>query len=84
MKANLEDLDLGVRSFHCLRRVGHRTVGDLVNAVNSVEDLKSIRNCGDKSVEEIMFKMFLFNYECLTPDMQKKSMLRLKEMNRLK
>ncbi|MBP5160160.1 MAG: hypothetical protein ILP10_07675 [Lachnospiraceae bacterium] len=83
MNSDLESLDLNVRSFHCLRRVGHRTVGDLVNSVSCAADLKSIRNCGDKSVNEILFKLFLFNYECLSPELKKSSMNRLKEMNRL-
>ena len=81
MNAGIEDLDLSVRSYNCLRRAGHHTVGDIVNSISCGDDLKAIRSCGEKSIEEIMIKLFVFNYECLSPEMQKKCMVQLTELN---
>ncbi len=81
MNAGIEDLELSVRSYNCLKRAGHHTVGNIVDSISCGEDLKAIRNCGDKSVEEIMFRLFLFNYECLSPEMQKRCMMKLVELN---
>jgi len=51
----LEDLDVTVRSYNCLKRAGINTVGDLVKM--SEEDLCHIRNMGRKCVEEIVEKL---------------------------
>ena len=59
----------------------HRTVGDIVNKISCGEDLRAIRNCGTKSIDEIMLWLFLYNYECLGPEMKKKSMTELAELN---
>ena len=81
MNSDLENLDLSVRSYNCLKRAGHHTVGDIVNSISSGEDLKRIRNCGTKSVDEIMLHLFAYNYECLSPEMQKKYMSELVMLN---
>ncbi|MGH3442687.1 MAG: DNA-directed RNA polymerase subunit alpha [Nitriliruptorales bacterium] len=47
----IEDLDLSVRSYNCLKRDGIATVGELVSKTE--EDLLEIRNFGSKSVEEV-------------------------------
>jgi len=47
----IEELELGVRSYNCLKRVGIETVGDLV--AKSDRDLASIPNFGRKSIDEI-------------------------------
>ena len=60
----LEALDLSARSSNCLHRAGYRTVGQLVEAIDSREDLKKIRNCGAKSIDEIMEQLFCYQY-CL-------------------
>lgn len=59
---DLEALELSVRSINCLHRVGYRTIGDLVEAIESSEDLKKIRNCGAKSIDEIMENLFCYQY----------------------
>lgn len=59
---DLDVLELSMRSSNCLHRVGLNTVGELVEAINSSEDLKKIRNCGSKSVDEIMEKLFCYQY----------------------
>ena len=47
----IEELELGVRSYNCLKRVGIETVGDLV--AKSDRDLAAIPNFGRKSIDEI-------------------------------
>lgn len=47
----IEELDLGVRSYNCLKRVGVETIGDLV--VKSEAELAAIPNFGKKSIEEV-------------------------------
>jgi DNA-directed RNA polymerase subunit alpha len=47
----IEELELGVRSYNCLKRVGIETIGDLV--VKSENELSAIPNFGKKSVEEV-------------------------------
>jgi DNA-directed RNA polymerase subunit alpha len=51
----IEELNLTVRSFNCLRREGIRTVGELV--ARSEQDLLDIRNFGAKSIEEVKQKL---------------------------
>lgn len=81
MHSDIESLELSVRSNNCLHRAGYRNVGDIVNKISCGEDLRVIRNCGTKSIDEIMLGLFLYNYECLSPEMQKKSMTELVELN---
>jgi DNA-directed RNA polymerase subunit alpha len=47
----IEELELGVRSYNCLKRVGIETIGDLV--VKTENELASIPNFGRKSIEEV-------------------------------
>ena len=47
----IEELELGVRSYNCLKRVGIETIGDLVS--KSEDELASIPNFGKKSIEEV-------------------------------
>jgi DNA-directed RNA polymerase subunit alpha len=47
----IEELELGVRSYNCLKRVGIETIGDLV--VKSETELGAIPNFGKKSIEEV-------------------------------
>src|SRR4051812_6287834 len=47
----IEELELGVRSYNCLKRVGIETIGDLVG--KSENELASIPNFGRKSIEEV-------------------------------
>ena len=47
----IEELELGVRSYNCLKRVGIETIGDLV--MKSEQELAAIPNFGKKSVEEV-------------------------------
>ncbi|KGN43067.1 DNA-directed RNA polymerase subunit alpha [Knoellia aerolata] len=51
----IEDLDLTVRSYNCLKREGIHTVGELVG--RSEADLLDIRNFGQKSIDEVKAKL---------------------------
>ena len=51
----IEDLDLTVRSYNCLKREGIHTVGELVS--RSEADLLDIRNFGAKSIDEVKAKL---------------------------
>ena len=48
----IEELELGVRSYNCLKRVGIETIGDLV--VKSENELAAIPNFGKKSIDEVI------------------------------
>jgi len=47
----IEELELGVRSYNCLKRVGIETIGDLIS--KSEAELAAIPNFGKKSIEEV-------------------------------
>ena len=47
----IEELELGVRSYNCLKRAGVQTIGDLVQ--KSENELSAIPNFGRKSIEEV-------------------------------
>jgi DNA-directed RNA polymerase subunit alpha len=51
----IEELNLSVRSYNCLKREGINTVGDLV--VKSESELMDIRNFGQKSIDEVKLKL---------------------------
>ena len=55
LEMTIEDLDLSVRSFNCLKRAGINTVEDLIN--KSEEDMMKVRNLGIKSLEEVIQKL---------------------------
>ena len=55
LEMTIEEMDLSVRSFNCLKRAGINTVADLVNTTE--EDMMKVRNLGRKSYEEVVKKM---------------------------
>ena len=55
LEMTIEELDLSVRSFNCLKRAGINTVEDLIN--KSEEEMMKVRNLGRKSLEEVIWKM---------------------------
>ena len=61
----IDELDLSVRSFNCLKRAGINTVEDLTN--KSEEDMMKVRNLGRKSLEEVIAKLDSFGF-CLKKD----------------
>ena len=52
----LDELNLSVRAYNALTRAGHKTVSD-VKCLIRTDTLKNIRNCGKKTVREIMAKI---------------------------
>jgi len=55
LEMTIEELDMSVRSFNCLKRAGIDTVEDLTNKTE--EDMIKVRNLGKKSLEEVIFKL---------------------------
>ena len=55
LEMTIEELDLSVRSFNCLKRAGINTVEDLIS--KSEEDMMKVRNLGRKSLEEVINKL---------------------------
>ncbi len=55
LEMTIEELDLSVRSFNCLKRAGIDTVEDLINKTE--EDMIKVRNLGRKSLEEVIQKL---------------------------
>ncbi len=55
LEMTIEELDLSVRSFNCLKRAGINTVEDLIN--KSEDDMMKVRNLGRKSLEEVIVKL---------------------------
>ncbi len=55
LEMTIEELDLSVRSFNCLKRAGINTVEDLIN--KSENDMMKVRNLGRKSLEEVIQKL---------------------------
>ena len=66
LEMTIEELDLSVRSFNCLKRAGINTVGDLVS--KSEEDMMKVRNLGRKSLEEVIWKMKSLGYNLRKDD----------------
>ena len=55
LEMTIEELDLSVRSFNCLKRAGINTVEDLTN--RSEDDMMKVRNLGQKSLTEVINKL---------------------------
>ena len=55
LEMTIEELDLSVRSFNCLKRAGINTVEDLIQ--KSEDDMMKVRNLGRKSLEEVINKL---------------------------
>lgn len=55
LEMSIEDLELSVRSFNCLKRAGISTVEDLANKTE--EDMMKVRNLGKKSLDEVTHKL---------------------------
>lgn len=55
MEMNIDELELSVRSYNCLKRAGINTVEELCN--RTPEDMMKVRNLGRKSLEEVVSKL---------------------------
>ncbi len=61
LEMTIEELDMSVRSFNCLKRAGIDTVEDLINRTE--EDMIKVRNLGKKSLEEVIAKLHSLGLE---------------------
>jgi DNA-directed RNA polymerase subunit alpha len=55
LEMTIEDMDLTVRSYNCLKRAGIHTVEDLTKKTE--EDMLKVRNLGKKSLDEVIYKL---------------------------
>ena len=55
LEMTIEELELSVRSFNCLKRAGISTVEDLTNKTEN--EMMKVRNLGKKSLEEVTAKL---------------------------
>ena len=55
LEQSIEELDLSVRSYNCLKRAGINTVEDLANKTE--DDMMKVRNLGRKSLDEVLKKL---------------------------
>lgn len=66
LEMTIEELDMSVRSFNCLKRAGIDTVEDLINRTE--EDMIKVRNLGKKSLEEVIQKLHSLGLELKKED----------------
>lgn len=62
----IEELDLSVRSYNCLKRAGINTIYELTQ--KTAEDMMKVRNLGKKSLQEVESKLAAFNLSLKQPD----------------
>ena len=55
LEMNIDELELSVRSYNCLKRAGINTVEELCNRTS--EDMMKVRNLGRKSLDEVLAKL---------------------------
>jgi DNA-directed RNA polymerase subunit alpha len=67
LEMTIEELDLSVRSYNCLKRAGINTVEDLTNKTE--DDMMKVRNLGRKSLEEVLQKLQVLGLR-LSPTME--------------
>ncbi|MDL2294535.1 DNA-directed RNA polymerase subunit alpha [Ruminococcaceae bacterium OttesenSCG-928-D13] len=66
LEMTIEELDLSVRSFNCLKRAGINTVEDLVSKTE--EEMMKVRNLGRKSLEEVIEKLHSLGFSLTNED----------------
>ena len=74
MAQDIDVLDLRPRAYNCLKRYGYNTVGDVINGVETREEesskrqLLKIRNLGRNTAEEILMKIFYYQFLVLSDE----------------
>jgi len=66
LEMTIEELDLSVRSFNCLKRVSINTVEDLISKTE--DDMIKVRNLGRKSLEEVIHKLAMMGLSLKTEE----------------
>ncbi|MCR5543227.1 MAG: hypothetical protein K6F55_03685 [Eubacterium sp.] len=87
MNQDIDVLDLRPRAYNCLKRYGFNTISHLVNGVyakeneSSKKQLLKIRNLGKNTAEEILIKLFYYQFRILSDDRKKAYMQKIVEEN---
>jgi len=66
LEMTIEELDLSVRSYNCLKRAGINTIAELISKTD--EEMMKVRNLGKKSLEEVKTKLAAFGLSLRQPD----------------
>ena len=66
LEMTIEELDLSVRSFNCLKRAQYNTVGDLITKTE--EEMMKVRNLGRKSLDEVVAKLQSLGFDLRRDD----------------
>ena len=66
LEMTVEELDLSVRSFNCLKRANINTVEDLISRTE--DDMMKVRNLGRKSLEEVIHKLTMMGLSLASDD----------------
>lgn len=66
LSMTIDELDLSVRSFNCLKRANINTVGDLISKTG--EDMMKVRNMGKKSLDEVQKKLEMMGLSLASED----------------
>ncbi|MDR0897410.1 MAG: DNA-directed RNA polymerase subunit alpha, partial [Oscillospiraceae bacterium] len=66
LEMTIEELDLSVRAYNCLKRAGINTVSELVQ--RNQEDMMKVRNLGKKSLEEVEHKLIALGLGLRDPE----------------
>ena len=69
LEMTIEELDLSVRSFNCLKRASINTVGDLISKTE--DEMIKVRNLGRKSLEEVIHKLAMMGLSLASDDNSK-------------
>ena len=59
LEISIEDMDLSVRSYNCLKRANIHTIGDLTKKTE--DDMLKVRNLGKKSLDEVIYKLSTYD-----------------------
>jgi DNA-directed RNA polymerase subunit alpha len=68
LEMTIEELDLSVRSFNCLKRANINTVEDLISKTQ--DEMIKVRNLGRKSLEEVEHKLAMMGLSLASDDNQ--------------
>lgn len=68
VEVDIADLNLTVRSYNCLKRMGWNVVGDIIQNIDTKQELLKVRNLGRTSSDEIFQNLLDFHEELLSPN----------------
>lgn len=83
LSTSVDDLNLSVRSSNCLKRAGWHTVGDVLNAIESWEDLGRVRNLGRTSLIEIRDQIVNYQKSLLSEPERIAFSEKVRELNKI-